>query len=81
MTLCEIIDKIKSAERLGADTDDPEGSMYIMLSDTLCREIIGSLEIKARIEAMGRCDCVGGDGALDYAKMAYNQLFNDEGGG
>lgn len=44
---CEIgnaITILKNAERLGSQEDKPEGSRYIMLSDTLVSAMIADLE-------------------------------------
>ena len=44
MSLVEIIDGLKLAPRIGLDKDVPEGSRYIIISDTLTQKMIESLE-------------------------------------
>jgi hypothetical protein len=44
MTLSQVIEILKSAPRSGNVTDDPEGSHYIHISDTLASEMITALE-------------------------------------
>ena len=44
MNINDIIAILKSAQRIGADKDEPEGTRYIMLSDTLASKIITCLE-------------------------------------
>jgi hypothetical protein len=44
MYLEDVIDILKKAERLGNEKDDPEGTRYIMLSDTLANKMIEGLE-------------------------------------
>lgn len=43
---------LRSAPRLGAESDSPEGARYIQLSDTLARQMAEALELAA--EAMRR---------------------------
>jgi len=38
-----LADELDAVERLGAPTDDPEGSRYIRMSDTLARRISETL--------------------------------------
>ena len=44
MSINDIITILKSSERSGTDKDEPEGTRYIMLSDTLASKIIACLE-------------------------------------
>lgn len=39
-----LVDILKDAERLGTDKDEPEGSRYIQVSDTLANYMITQLE-------------------------------------
>jgi hypothetical protein len=49
----DVIYSIESAPRLGAEKDFPEGTRYIIVSDTLAREWVYTLEeAKAEIEEM-----------------------------
>ncbi len=41
--LNSIISGLEKAPRLGEDEDIPEGARYILMSDTLCNEIIEAL--------------------------------------
>lgn len=43
MRLSEIADALDSAERQGKIPDNPEGSGYIMISDTLAKQIANNL--------------------------------------
>jgi len=43
MKLVDIISIFRRAQRIGSTTDDPEGSRYIQISDTLAIEIERSL--------------------------------------
>ena len=45
LTLPEIIQMLNSMERIGAETDDPEGSRYILITDTLTYHIVASLAV------------------------------------
>ena len=44
MTLETIIEMFEKAPRLGIDKDEPEGSRYVILSDTLANEIVDHLK-------------------------------------
>lgn len=44
LSLAEIIQMLSTADRSGMPTDDPEGTRYVQLSDTLTRQITASLE-------------------------------------
>jgi hypothetical protein len=44
LTIQEIVESLKSAPRLGAEKDDPEGARYIQISDTLVNLFVLSLE-------------------------------------
>jgi len=44
MNIDEIIKCMREAHRFGSATDEPEGSRYILMSDTLSNEIIECLE-------------------------------------
>jgi hypothetical protein len=35
-----IIEVLRNADRIGKDVDEPEGSRYIQLSETLVRELL-----------------------------------------
>lgn len=39
-----VIEALKKAKRLGSDVDMPEGSRYIMLSETLVNKMISEIE-------------------------------------
>lgn len=40
----EVIEVLKSAKRIGAEKDEPEGVRYIQISDTLANQLVGKLE-------------------------------------
>ena len=42
-TIQDVIDALKDAPRQGSYKDEPEGSRYITMSDTLVKEIIKTL--------------------------------------
>jgi hypothetical protein len=44
MELKDVIHILKTGERQGAETDEPEGARYIVISETLVDEMIGALE-------------------------------------
>lgn len=50
MTLMEIVRMLREAKREGAAIDDPEGSRYVNISDTLALEMADCIESEA-IEA------------------------------
>jgi hypothetical protein len=39
----QVIEALEGATRLGAETDEPEGSRYIQISDTLAFEMVKAL--------------------------------------
>lgn len=41
--IIELAKKLRAAERMGSSTDDPQGSRFIQLSDTLTKEITDKL--------------------------------------
>lgn len=43
ITIQDVIDVLKNAPRQGSANDEPEGSRYIILSDTLVKELIKTL--------------------------------------
>ena len=44
MTIIEkLISLLETAGRMGAETDDPEGTRYIQISDTLANQLSGEL--------------------------------------
>ena len=43
VTIQDVIDALKNAGRQGSAKDEPEGSRYITLSDTLVKELIKAL--------------------------------------
>jgi hypothetical protein len=40
----EVIEFLKSAKRIGAEKDEPEGARYIQISDTLANQLVEKLE-------------------------------------
>ena len=44
MTISDVIQALRTAPRFGADTDQPEGSRYIQISDTFANEMAQSIE-------------------------------------
>ena len=44
MDIAEIIEKLESAPRSGADVDEPEGVRYILISDTCVKEMVKCLK-------------------------------------
>lgn len=40
----EVIRMLDTAERLGSDTDEPEGNRYIQISDTLAKKLSDDLK-------------------------------------
>ncbi len=40
----DVVDVLRNAERIGAVEDKPEGMRYIILSDTLVKEMLEALE-------------------------------------
>ena len=63
MTIREIADGFDNATRQGATADDPEGSRFVVFSDTSLRRIARDL----RLEAGDRPDaeCNSGAGSQD----------------
>ncbi len=45
LTTPEVIQILHKAERAGAETDEPEGSRYIQLSETLVLQMVASLAV------------------------------------
>jgi len=43
-TIQKIIDLLEKAPRMGTDKDEPEGTRYIQISDTLAKEIVAQLK-------------------------------------
>ena len=43
ITIQDVIDVLKNADRIGSYKDEPEGSRYIILSDTLVKQLIMAL--------------------------------------
>ena len=43
MNKTDVIEILKRAQRLGSPTDEPEGTRYIRISDTLASEMIEAL--------------------------------------
>lgn len=43
-SLKQIISMLNTAERQGSETDEPEGSRYVLISDTLASDMAASLE-------------------------------------
>ena len=43
MTIEDVIQCLRSAERLGAEQDEPEGTQYIQISHTLAIELVNAL--------------------------------------
>lgn len=54
--ICEIISMLRTAPRIGSDTDFPEGSRVIQISDTLANEISTYLENKHTMKIKSFCD-------------------------
>ena len=52
----DLICKLETAPRMGADRDRPEGVRYIQLSDTLTRQIINVLKNYRREVNYGQID-------------------------
>lgn len=48
--LTALADGLDAAPRHGADTDEPEGARYVLLSDTLARAVAGQLRGLATAE-------------------------------
>jgi len=44
MNINDVIECLKGAPRIGRETDDPEGSRYIQISDTLAQHLIVALQ-------------------------------------
>ena len=45
MTLKDVINILENGERVGSERDEPEGSRYIKISDTLARKMAESLDV------------------------------------
>ena len=46
LTTPEVIQILYKAERIGAETDEPEGSRYIQLSETLVLQMVAGLVLE-----------------------------------
>lgn len=44
MSLTEIVEMLRTAERQGAEIDQPEGSRYIQISNTLANRLADAIE-------------------------------------
>jgi len=44
ITFHNVLDILEKAPRLGSDKDEPEGTRYIIISDTLAKKMIAALE-------------------------------------
>ena len=44
MTLNDVVEILKTAPRMGAEKDEPEGTRFIQLSEALVDEIVRELE-------------------------------------
>jgi hypothetical protein len=51
MPIREIIDGLESAPRHGASVDDPEGSRFVVISETAMNRIICELRLAERTDA------------------------------
>ena len=58
----EIIEMYRLAKREGLETDTPEGSRYIKISDTLANRIVTSLEAHLQNLYDDGIDRMGADG-------------------
>lgn len=58
-----VIDGLRSAPRLGANIDDPEGVRYIVISDTLANQMADALEAHLDMSDISgnRCPVCGVD--------------------
>lgn len=50
MNISDIITRLETADRLGADIDEPEGCRYIQISETLINQIIEALQCEKDIK-------------------------------
>jgi|WetSurMetagenome_2_1015567.scaffolds.fasta_scaffold154388_3 hypothetical protein len=48
MTIKDIILILESADRQGSEKDEPEGTRYVQVSDTLLQKIIDVLKMKIK---------------------------------
>lgn len=44
MTLNDVVEILKTAPRMGAEKDEPKGTRFIQLSETLVEQIVQELE-------------------------------------
>jgi hypothetical protein len=70
MTMDEVLSILKDSERMGMPVDQPEGSQYIQLSDTLVRHMINTLEAYDGI----RCPALYN--AADKLRAEHNVYLN-----
>ena len=59
----DVLGVLRTATRIGADTDDPEGVRYIQISETLATELANRLEAHLLMQDHDaiRCPVCGGD--------------------
>ena len=62
-TIRDVINVLRSAERLGASEDNPEGVRYIQISDTLATQLADRLEAHLNMDDISavRCPTCGVD--------------------
>ncbi len=83
-SLCEIIAVLETAERQGHEPDVPEGSLYVLLSDTLVKEIVADLVVIAdEVEPLPPCSghvwrATSHDDAGDPMFRRNSQLWEGE---
>lgn len=51
--LLDLADELERASRLGVDTDEPEGTRYVQISDALIEVIVSRLREIAKLSADG----------------------------
>ena len=65
----QVIDVLERAERLGAKEDKPEGSRYILLSETLVELLISKLKQLERGTEIGVGECLDGGSATSLPTL------------
>lgn len=53
-TFTEVLGLIEDLPREGADVDDPEGSRFVTISDTLLKQIVSRLETTYEVACIER---------------------------
>ncbi len=77
MELCDILALFEMAPRLGAEEDDPEGTRYIQISDTLAKAIQKKLEGCLDSIKTQSCKRGGPLGDGDYSPSREKMMKNN----